>query len=226
MKKPTIGSVFDELQQVYTQKMIGWVPFYLKMIEGILPDFPKDQPARNLLDLGTGNGNIAVMLLEKYPSAKLHLIDASTKMLDACRERFKARSNIVYQQALMQDLQLEKGRFDLITASFSLHHMNDKEKELVIKNIWHWLRPQGIFSYADLFIDRTDPSYSSLLTYWKDFVYKKAGLEEWEELFDHHQKYDFPCSLSNTMRWLQEAGFSQISVSLRDKYWLNILAKA
>ena len=124
----------------------------------------------------------------------------------------------------MEEVILPSNEFDLVTASYSLHHLIDPVKKDVIKQIQQWLKPGGHLSYLDLFIDREDDSYPGLLEYWKDFVTKGAGKIEWEELFDHHQKYDYPSSLSNNVKWLQEAGFSSISIAINAKYWVHILA--
>lgn len=224
MRHNNIGSVFDDLQELYTQKMIGWVPFYLESVEHIIPDLAPYRDDFDILDLGTGNGNIAAMILQKYPTAQLRLIDASEKMLNACKQRFTDFPNISYLQAMMEEVSLPSDEFDLVTASYSLHHLEDLKKRDVIQHIQKWLKPGGHLSYLDLFIDREDESYPRLLEYWENFVTEGVGKEEWEELFDHHQKYDYPSSLSNNTRWLQEAGFSNISFVIKAKYWVHILA--
>ena len=96
MSQKNIGSVFDDLQERYTQKMIGWVPFYLESVEHVIPDLPPCNEDHEIVDLGAGNGNIAAMVLQQYPTAQLRLIDACEKMLDACRQRFIDFSNISY----------------------------------------------------------------------------------------------------------------------------------
>ncbi len=221
-----ISSVFDELQAVYTQKMIGWVPFYQENIEKMLPSFPASEKSLQFLDLGTGNGNVAALMLQNHPSAHLTLVDASEKMLQACQERFRKYNRIKYELALMQDLTLPTDHYDLITASFSLHHIDHPRKAKVIELIHRWLKPGGYFSYLDLFIDHRDANYHDLVAYWQEFVVAKVGREEWNELFDHHQKYDIPCNLSDAMKWIQEAGFQEVLVTIKDKYWLRIWAIA
>ena len=224
MKSPDIGLVFDDLQAAYTEKMIGWVPFYEDAMHSALPDIDGPNQIIHALELGAGNGNLAALIIEKYPDIALTLVDASANMLSSCANRFKNYEGIEYHAGFMQEVVLPPAKFDLITASYSLHHLEDPEKKMMIERIHQWLAPHGYFSYNDLFIDPDLDTYQDLLVYWKNFVVSGVGENEWLDLYDHHKKYDHPCSLAKVTEWLQEAGFGAVQIILRDKYWLNIIA--
>ncbi|MBK8505257.1 MAG: class I SAM-dependent methyltransferase [Saprospiraceae bacterium] len=113
-----IGQVFDEIQQEYTEKMIRWVPHYVQLTQQFSTSFPDDFDPRQILDLGSGNGNISAKLLERFPLAGFTLLDASEKMLDEARLRF-LKYPFTYHLGLMQDVKYPNNHFDLIAASFS-----------------------------------------------------------------------------------------------------------
>ncbi|MFO1146226.1 MAG: methyltransferase domain-containing protein [Rhodospirillales bacterium] len=48
----------------------------------------RPSPTLRILDLGAGTGLLSAMLLEQFPAALLHLMDASAGMLEQARRRF------------------------------------------------------------------------------------------------------------------------------------------
>lgn len=97
------------------------------------------------LDLCTGTGDLAGILKEKYPQAKVIGIDFSEKMLDIAR---KKHPNVEFLQADITNLPLEDESFDLCTISFGLRNIENMEQSL--KEIYRVLKPDGVFVNLDL----------------------------------------------------------------------------
>ena len=222
----SIGEVFDGWMSAYNQKMIGWVPFYEEALQSIIPKIKNEIRPPKCVDLGCGNGNVTARILDIYPQASITLVDASNLMIEACKTRFLTESTLQFKEMLMQDLFIDEHSTDLVCACYSLHHLDQNGKNKIIKRIHRWLKPGGFFSYVDLFVGREDRAYTSLLSYWQNFVTRNTGDEGWTELIEHHRQYDHPESLAHTVTQLQEAGFKRMKINLKDKYWGEIIATA
>ena len=55
--------------------------------------------AKNILELGAGSGLLTVLIRNRFPHARIHLIDFSGPMLELARSRLGDDANITYQQA-------------------------------------------------------------------------------------------------------------------------------
>lgn len=219
-----IGNVFDEIQEAYTQKMIRWVPHYLELINKFSTAFPSDWAPDYILDLGSGNGNITATLIANYPYSQYTLLDASEKMLLEAKSRFGS-TDFTYVKNMIQDANFTPESFSLIVASFSLHHLETKDKSSAIQSIHQWLKPGGYFGYADLFINKEDKVHNSFLQSWEQFVVKNGDREDWEYLADHYRNYDHPDNLLTQLAWLEKLNFSEITIHILDNYWIYLLAK-
>ncbi len=219
-----IGEVFDEIHSDYTDKMLRWVPHYedLLSLYEKRPALTGPHPA--ILDLGAGNGNATARILKRYPQAQIQLLDASEDMLHVAKSRFRRFEGLTFTQGMMQDLQPRPDSTDLVIACFSLHHLQAVDKQQVFQKVRELLREDGCFSYADLFVDRTSPEHEGFIEHWKAYVLDHGTTEDWQYLHDHYFRYDHPNSIDDQVKWLDEAGFSQIEISVFDRYWVHLLA--
>jgi SAM-dependent methyltransferase len=222
-RKDNIIDEFDQFIHSYTQDMIRWVPNYLDMLESIATAIPDSLEARDILDLGCGNGNATQIIFDKYPKANYTLLDASKEMLDRCRRRF-IHGKIESYESYFMDARFDKNSFDIVIASFSLHHLKNMDKQEIFQRIRNWLRPGGIFVYTDLMIDREDKIlHKAFLEEWEAQA-KSQGttVEEWDWLMEHHQIYDFTQDYQIQQNYLTQAGFSKLSISWRKDFWTTL----
>lgn len=80
------------------------------------------QASFRVLDLGAGTGLFSAMILERFPQASLHLIDASAGMLDQAKERFHANPSVGFSVADMADCDLG-GPWDVVVSALAIHHL-------------------------------------------------------------------------------------------------------
>jgi len=219
-----IGEVFDEIQEEYTRKMIGWVPHYRELIQKLAESFPVKWSPQQILDLGSGNGNITATLLNRFPQSQYTLLDASEKMLEEAAQRFIGEQFTFYN-AMIQDVDFESNQFDLVTASFSLHHLPTADKEIAIQSAYRWLRPGGYFAYADLFIAKSDPEHSPFYDDWEEFVKDSGNDDDWNYLSEHYSAHDHPDNLFTQLRWLQNLHFKEINLHILENYWVYLRAQ-
>jgi L-threonylcarbamoyladenylate synthase len=103
-----------------------------------------------ILELGTGTGVTASLLLERHPAASLVGLDESTEMLAAARARLPAE-RVELRVARLQD-ELPAGPFDLVASALTIHHLEADEKARLFQRVSHVLAPGGRLVVADVVV--------------------------------------------------------------------------
>ncbi|GAA3412573.1 methyltransferase domain-containing protein [Paenibacillus hodogayensis] len=99
------------------------------------------------LDLGTGTGNLAGMLMEQ--GAEMVGVDQSQEMLKQCRSKFPHMETKLGNFLAIPYLE---SRFDFIVTSFAFHHLTREQMELAIHEMRRVLKPRGRICIADLML--------------------------------------------------------------------------
>jgi SAM-dependent methyltransferase len=112
------------------------------------------------LDIGCGNGALAIKVAKKYPGALVTGIDywggkwdyaIGTCIKNADVEGVKDRME--FQKASASKLPFEDGYFDLAVSNFVFHEVQDtKDKREVVKEALRVVRKGGNFVFQDLFL--------------------------------------------------------------------------
>jgi len=105
----------------------------------------KQTGAKNILDIATGTGDLAIAMSNLNPD-KIIGLDLSEGMLKVGREKIKARkldSLIEMVQGDSENLPFEDNTFDAITVSFGVRNFENLEKGL--EEIYRVLKPGGTF---------------------------------------------------------------------------------
>ncbi|MDX1477646.1 MAG: methyltransferase domain-containing protein [Saprospiraceae bacterium] len=223
MKQPTrpdIGQVFDEIADGYTSLMEDMVPHYRQLITAMLSFLPKGFRPQRIMDLGCGNGNVTAMCKHVYPTAQYHLVDASSEMIERCKQRF-GTTGMTYHRAFFQDLTPESSAYDLMIAGFSFHHVPAEEKRTLFKTLYPAISANGVLTSADLFVNKDDePFHSQVIEHWKRFSFSNGRTQEdWDWVMDHYDAYDRPSAFADQKTWLLEAGFARVELSWHDGPW-------
>ncbi|PYI92717.1 MAG: methyltransferase [Verrucomicrobia bacterium] len=109
-----------------------------KMVTGWRP--------RDVLDLATGSGDLALALQRRLPEAKITAADFSPEMLEVARRKGVAKT--VLADALQ--LPFENESFDCVTVAFGLRNMADWDRAL--GEMSRVIRPQGHLLVLDFSI--------------------------------------------------------------------------
>ncbi len=220
----TIAIEFNAFSKNYTNDMIGCVPHYLSLISSFTKHLPNNFNPKSILDLGSGNGNVTAQLISYFPNATFTLVDASTEMINLCRNQFKGY-DFIYANKYFKDFLFKEENYDLIVAGFSLHHCDENEKQSIFKNINTSLKKGGIFLYSDLMISKTNPNHSVLLKQWKEFVNNNFSDEKkWTWLMEHYEAFDKPTDYLVQIEWMRNAGFINIQIPFQEEYWTLLQA--
>ena len=172
--------------------------------------------APQVLDLGAGTGLLSALVLERFPEARLTLVDLSEGMLDQARLRFdrlpEGRVEFVVGDYAEGDL---GGPYDAVISALSIHHLEDPDKRGLFHRVYDALRPGGLFVNADQVAGPTlarDAHYRAL---WLLAV-REAGVSDEElEAARERQTHDRLAPLAAQMGWLAEAGFAEVDCAYK-----------
>ena len=124
---------------------------YLSEVTDWIHQLAADPPPRRILDLGSGTGNGAFALLERFEAADVIALDLSSEMLH--RLSGKARDLGVADRIRTVQTDLDAAwpaidAVDLVWASSSLHHMADPDR--ILAAVFAALRPGGLLVVAEI----------------------------------------------------------------------------
>ena len=105
-------------------------------------------PARcvRVLDLGSGDGRLLALVKLARPDADAVALDFSETMLGRLRTRFAGDDRVrVAEHDLSGPLPAALGTFDAVVSSFAIHHVEHPRKRALYQEVFHLLRPGGVF---------------------------------------------------------------------------------
>jgi tRNA (cmo5U34)-methyltransferase len=171
--------------------------------------------AKNILELGAGSGLLTKLIRNRFPHARIHLIDFSGPMLELARSRLGDDSNITYQLAdyVMEPL---PERLCTIISSLSIHHLDDSDKRTVFNRSYQSLLPRGVFINAEQVAGPTPELDDRYKAIWLEQV-RAAGATE-QQITDslYRQREDRCASVEDQVAWMRIAGFVDADCWFKD----------
>ena len=165
---------------------------------------------RHCLDIATGTGDVAALLLRTYPDAELVGLDGNRAMLTRAREKIPG-TRARWLLGDLNRLPLVTNRFDAITVAYGLRYATDLP--LFLKSCAAALRPGGVFWSFDL----GRPSSRILAGVWAAYLLVAGTLLG---IFLHGRPATY-WHLVETLRaypgqarvagWLRDAGFVEVT---------------
>jgi tRNA (cmo5U34)-methyltransferase len=169
-----------------------------------------------VLDLGTGTGSLAALVLKRMPKANVIGIDTDPAMIVEARKRLADLLPRVTH--LLGDFfgPLPHGS-DACMASLALHHVRElTEKRRLYRKILGALGPHGIYVNADAMFAENGPLESWMRSAWtKHLVACGFSEAEVESHFRQWSTEDRYFDVRTELHLLHEAGFSNLEVVWR-----------
>jgi SAM-dependent methyltransferase len=111
------------------------------------------------IDIGCGNGALAIKVAKKFPGARVSGIDYWGTQWDYAKEVCERNAEaegvagrMDFQKASASALPFKDGQFDLAVSNFVFHEVQDtKDKRDVIKEALRIVKKGGYFVFQDLF---------------------------------------------------------------------------
>ncbi|MDR2196409.1 MAG: methyltransferase domain-containing protein [Coriobacteriales bacterium] len=169
-----------------------------------------------VLDLGGGTGLSTSYLLERYPEARVTLLDFSEEMLAIARERFRDNPNIGFAVGDYRVFRPAE-TFDIVISGLSIHHLSTQEKRDLAVSIFGVLTPTGEFVNADLVRCADEHLEQKMHRHLHAFMRATMSADEVEH-FIVSQRIDRPEPLEDQLDFLHSAGFTVAECLYR--YWI------
>ncbi len=206
-----IKQAFDLSANTYDQSRRQLIPcfdaFYTTVLE-VIP-FNLDDRFR-VLDLGAGTGLLSQLLAQRFPRARIQLMDISAAMLAKAKERLaKAPAEV---QFVTGDYTAGLGgEFEVVVSSLSIHHLADELKARLFYDILAVLTRGGLFINADQVLGATPEIDRRYRETWLHKV-RASGIAPTElTAAMERMKEDRMATLANQLAWLRQAGFGEVN---------------
>lgn len=220
-----IRQAFNKFAQDYDSQREYIIPEMRQYYGAAVWAMETSAPQPAILDVGAGTGLLSAFVLEKFPHARLTLMDISENMLDMARKRFADRPQTQY---VICDYSRSEpgGPYDIICSALSIHHLPAEDKKLLFRRIFAALRPGGMFVNADQADGETGYFRQRYLEYWNDFL-KNGPMTEAQhaEILKRRDSLDRNEKLSDQLAWLKEAGFSDVDIVYKNRTFIVTVAR-
>lgn len=183
-----------------------------------------------ILEIGCGNGDLLFKLIKKFSDIKIIGIDFSITMIELLKKRaaklkFKNDRIVVINEDIL-NFNFGKNSYDFIVSVNTLHHLNDTDKKKIFANIFHGLKKNGLFIYADItkIASKDLNGIQSKLLLNKIYEDKKL-LDSEREIRINHHKLDQPMNDIDIFKSFEEIGFMDFGIFYKNLSHTLIVAK-
>jgi len=205
-----VANEFNKVAKDYDNQRQKLIPvfddFYGIAIESIEIDRKKPK----VLEIGTGTGLFSEIFLNKFPDAKMDLVDLAEDMLNIAKERFSDNSNLNF---FLKDILnfSPGGKYDLVISSLAIHHLELDDQKRLYNKIFNWLKNDGIFVNGEMIAGETE--FSNKM--YEKWILAKAKDDddldgEAKSAAIERLKLDKKVPISIHLKWLKSAGFSHV----------------
>ena len=195
------------------------------------------KPNDLILDIGCGTGLLALKFIDKS-DCRITGIDSSQEMIDIFKEKIEflnLNEKIGYKYGDLEDMEFDEGTFDIISSTFSLHHIKDKYP--MIEKIYRMLKMGGRFIIGEMDMDTTgdvrDPKrLIRIMDYLKmefSLAIKEGGVNAFSRMYDNGKKHilndgEYCINFTQWKGICQKAGFENIMIkAVPDFEWFKVL---
>lgn len=202
---------FDKFSKQYEAENRYKYQWYRWTVDNVIKQIDKEKPV--ILDLGTGNGEIAIRAAMKFPHSSVIGTDVSSGMISEAEEKVRKMGlkNVRFIVSSMENLKVEKA--DFVVSHLAFHHVKNKlsvitavcrilprKGRLIIGD---WFKPTRAYEKEIEKLREKNPKLSTKLDRsWQDFI-SEPSMREYQE---KHPK-EYPVSQIELANIMKRAGF-------------------
>jgi len=198
----------------------------LDMISRIIEKF---NPSINtFLDLGCGDGFLGHFIYQLYPDAHGVFLDYSQEMIEKAKSK-DADHNSGFVVMDFADPEWHRSiktfrKFDLIITGYSIHHIENTQKQRLYKDIFELLKTRGIFLNLE-HVSSPTPVIQEMFTEifldgmfnYHEHINDPKPKEEIEQIYQdpEHKVLNKLASVEKQCGWLREVGFTHVDCYMK-----------
>lgn len=174
-----------------------------QIIASFLPEHIK-----TIIDFGIGTGLELEEIFKRFPAVEVTGLDISENMLQQLKESYPNKS-ISLRCVSYLDYNFGISCYDAALSVMTLHHYDHKTKTDLYRRIHSCIKQNGIYIECDYMLSEKDYENAQEM---EDFYFSEyKQLKEAQGLVDNREyHYDTPCTVTNQMKMLSEAGFAKV----------------
>jgi tRNA (cmo5U34)-methyltransferase len=207
---------FEKQVHEYESLMEKLVPQYKEQHEIIYDLLPGDMEKEiRILDLGCGNGVLSQLALKKLPNAQVVGFDLTPQMLEPYVKNLSEYSG--RYELIQGDYRFDSmgSNYDIVLAGMTLQHLTWGQRKDFYRLIFNILNDNGSFILNDIIIDEDWDTRNQQYDNWLKFI--ESNGEDSKYWFEKHMNKDYPVTLEDHFKWLQDAGFSKVECHWRQQ---------
>jgi ubiquinone/menaquinone biosynthesis C-methylase UbiE len=210
---------FDEFSRQYEAENRYKYRWYRWTVDNVIKQINGEKSV--ILDLGTGNGEIALRAALKFPNSSMIGMDVSSGMISEAEDKVRklGLKNVRFVVSPMESLNSAFSdlgcteRVDFVVSNLAFHHV--KSKLLVIKEVYRilpangrlvigdWFKPTRVYEEEIEELRVKNPALSKEFDEsWRDFI-SEPSMKEYSE--KHPREY--PISQTALRSMMKKAGF-------------------
>jgi len=222
----SVEAFYNRLSPRYSEAIQRCVPRYAEMLRTLIDYIPYDLRPCRIVELGCGGGDLAALVVERYPEAEIHLVDLAAEMIESCRRRFSGALQLRYHTLDFAQIELDVGSVDLVVSSIAIHHLDDAAKQALFRRVFSSLREGGVLAYSDQFRGASDEIHATHLRRWQEQALNLGcSSDEWDTWMRHQDHHDHHATLEDQVGWLHAAGFTPVDCPWRHLLWTVLIAR-
>ena len=228
-RKASINA-YDSQQRVdiYEKNMKVMHPNRRKMIQSALEFLSFNlQATLKAIDIGIGTGFFSLEFLKKFNNSIVIGIDGANKMIELAKVRLKDFSdNVKFRIGDFRDLPKllnNISNVDAVFSSFALHHLNMKEKEILLRYLYKIIKKDCWFINADVIIAESKKIEERFQEIRINGILQRAKQAKDPRFLEYQttrkflddlelNENDQPLSLSEDLIILKKVGFQNIDI--------------
>jgi trans-aconitate methyltransferase len=180
------------------------LPQYNELVRVITSRVLECSP-QNILDLGSGVGNIDDRILNLAPSAKITCIEPA--MAEACRERLsKYGERVKVSEHKAEEMELTQ-EYDIAFYNLALHNLSVDNKIITFNKLRRALKKDAPFIWGDLIAYNRVVQEALVANRHIEALCKGASLELVKEDWDKERNQDVKLTIAQTKYLCQLVGF-------------------
>jgi tRNA (cmo5U34)-methyltransferase len=214
----------QDLAKLFLEDVRAGIPLAAEQIDVLLRTVRHAASrVERLLDLGCGDGILGRTVLSQFPDATGVFVDFSEPMIEAARKKADPQRATFAIQDLASPAWTQSvgghAPFDVVLSGLAIHHLDDKRKQELYREVFDLLRPGGLFlnlehvaprsawaqqAFDDLFVD-------SLWRHQQQRGGNRTREEVSNEWYHRPDKtHNLLAPMERQCQWLREIGFQDV----------------